>query len=157
MRPAALLLCVLALPLGTACRGGGANPSAPTGGAASADAIARAAATATPMRFRRMRAMLDQGVALAARGNAASLRAMSPRLSHEGLALIQATLPHDVARTDVPRYLEGRARFGDALKQWVTVVESGTDAQVLAAIRRLDDATRGWIDAYLGREPETSV
>lgn len=155
MRCLLALVCMLAAAPTAACRGGGTNPTAGAGG--NAAAIAAAANTATPMRFRRMRSMLDQGLAVAARGDARSLRAMSPRLSNEGLALIKATMPHDVARTDVPRYIEGRARFGDALKHWVTVVDTGTDAQVLAAIRRLDDATRGWIDAYLGREPETSV
>ena len=149
MRIALAVLCVLVLPWAAACRGGG---SAPAGQAAAA-----AQTGPTPMRFRRMQSMTRQAAALAARGDAATLRAMSPRLSNEGLALIKATLPHDVARTDVPRYVEGRARFGDALKHWVTVVESGSDAQVLDAARRLDDATRGWIDAYLGREPETSI
>ena len=109
------------------------------------------------MRFRRMQSMASQAAALASRGDAASLRAMSARLSNEGLSLIKATMPHDVARTDVPRYIEGRARFGDALKRWVTAVEQGTDADVIQAAYGVDAATRGWIDAYLGREPETSV
>ncbi len=115
------------------------------------------AATATPMRFRRLRQMLDSATLESQRGSAAAVRARGPAISREGLSLIKATLPHDVARTDVPRYLEGRARFGDALKRWVTVVESGTDAQLLAGLRELDDAARGWVDAYMGREPETSI
>ena len=143
-----LAACLLvALPC-AACRGGGAAGASPTAAAATAP---------TPMRFRRLQSMTSQASQLAARGDARALRAMSPRLSNEGLSLIKATMPHDVARTDVPRYVEGRARFGDALKHWVTVVESGTDAQVIEAARRLDDATRGWVDAYLGREPETSI
>lgn len=149
MRTALVIACLLAATSVMACRGGGAT--------AGSQAAAAAQNTPTPMRFRRMQSMTSQAAATAARGDAASLRRMSPRLSNEGLSLIKATLPHDVARTDVPRYIEGRARFGDALKHWVTVVESGSDAQVLDAARRLDDATRGWIDAYLGREPETSV
>ena len=123
-----------------------------------ADGAPRAAARPmTPMRFRRMRAMLDEAAREAGRGDVAALRRRSPTLSTEGLALIQAVLPHDVARQDVPRYIEGRARFGEALKDWVTVVASGTDAEVIQALRRLDDATRGWVDAYLGLAPETSI
>ena len=36
-----------------------------------------------------------------------------------------------MTRTDVPRYLEGRAVFGEALKHWVTVLESGADADAI--------------------------
>lgn len=111
----------------------------------------------TPMRFRRLRVQLDEALAAARRRDAAALRRASPALSNEGLALIRAGLPNDVAREDVPRYLEGRVRFGDALKLWVGAVSSGTDAEVIDALHRLDDATRGWIDAYLGRAPDSSV
>lgn len=152
-RPLLLVAVILAALPCAACRGGGASGSA----AGTRSAGVAAASAPTPMRFRRMQSMTSRAAQIALLGDARALRAMSPQLGNEGLALIQATLPHDVARTDVPRYLEGRARFGDALKHWVTVVASGTDAQVLEAARRLDDATRGWVDAYLGREPETSV
>jgi hypothetical protein len=111
----------------------------------------------TPMRFRRMHAMLKSARTEAGQRNAKALRARSPSLSNEGISLIKAVMPHDVARTDVPRYIEGRARFGDALKAWVTAVASGTDEQVIQALYALDNATRGWTDAYLGREPETSI
>lgn len=146
-RVALLAACLLAVLPCAACQGGGATR---TPGMAAASAPA-------PMRFRRLRSMLDDAQGDAARGDAARLRGRGPSLSNEGLALIKATMPHDVARTDVPRYLEGRARFGDALKRWVTAVESGSDAQLFQALRDLDDATRGWVDAYLGREPETSI
>jgi len=130
------------------------------GGCASKRAPQQAAVTAstmTPMRFRRMTAMMAAAQADRARGDAALLRRRSGALSNEGLALIKATLPHDVARTDVPRYLDGRAVFGEALKGWVNAVESGTDAQVFEALERLDGTLRGWIDAYTGAAPETSV
>ncbi len=148
MRCLAIGLLVAALLGATACAGSGAGTGVPG---------ARPASMQTPMRFRRMRSMLNDAAVEAARGDAARLRARGPALSSEGIALIKAVMPHDVSRTDVPRYLEGRARFGEALKAWVTAVESGSDATVIDALRRLDDATRGWIDAYLGREPETSV
>ena len=115
------------------------------------------APTMTPMRFRRMSAMMAAAQSDRARGDAALLRRRSGALANEGLALIKATLPHDVARTDVPRYLDGRAIFGEALKGWVNAVESGTDAQLFEALDRLDGTLRGWIDAYTGAAPETSV
>ena len=111
----------------------------------------------TPMRFRRMTAMVSAAQADRARGDADLLRRRSSALSNEGLALIKATLPHDVSRTDVPRYLDGRAVFGEALKAWVTAVQAGTDADLFAALDRLDGALRGWIDAYTGAPPETSI
>jgi len=110
-----------------------------------------------PMRFRALRAKLDAASAQARRGQGAAVRGASAAVSQEGLALIQAGLPHDVARTDVPRYLEGRAVFGEALKQWVGAATSGTDRELFAALARLDDALRGWVDAYLGLAPETSI
>ncbi|MDA1194389.1 MAG: hypothetical protein O2894_04325 [Planctomycetota bacterium] len=122
-----------------------------------AGAQANLLSTVTPMRFRRLRSMLDGALALARAGDMARVRAGSAGLSREGMALIQGTMPHDVARQDVPRYLEGRARFGEALKAWVTALEGGSDGDVAHALRGLDDAARGWVDAYLGRAPETSV
>ena len=110
-----------------------------------------------PMRFRSMRAKMNAASAQVQRGDARSLRAGSAAISNEGLALIKATMPHDVARTDVPRYLEGRAVFGEALKGFVGAGNGGTDAQLFDALRGLDDALRGWVDAYLGLAPETSI
>jgi hypothetical protein len=120
-------------------------------------ALALAARPTTPPRFQRMERMVRAGLADASRGDARALRARSPDLTNEGMALIKAVLPHDVSRTDVPRYLEGRAAFGASLKRWVGAVETGSDEDVFAAIRDLDGATQGWIDAYLGLAPETSI
>ncbi len=128
-----------------------------SGGAPRRAIPASATVPDTPMRFRTIERELRAGLAEAQRRDTRALRRRSPRISNEGLALIKAVLPHDVSRTDVPRYLEGRARFGASLKRWVTAVESGTDQQVIDAIYDLDSATRGWIDAYLGLAPETSV
>jgi hypothetical protein len=135
-----------------------AAPACASRGAAQAGAVPTApSAGQTPMRFRRMTAMVGAAQADRARGDAALLRRRSAALSNEGIALIQATMPHDVARTDVPRYLDGRAVFGEALKGWVQAVESGSDADVYAALDRLDGSLRGWIDAYTGLPPETSI
>ena len=120
-------------------------------------ATQRAVAPVTPMRFRRMTAMMRAAQADRARGNADLLRRRSAALSNEGIALIRATLPHDVSRTDVPRYLEGRAVFGQALKGLVGAVESGSDPDLFRALELVDDALRGWIDAYTGMPPETSI
>ena len=145
--PVLLLAAVVATTIGcSGSRGGGATARSQA-----------ALQPMTPMRFRRMTSMMNAAQADRARGDAVSLRRRSPALSNEGLALIKATLPHDVSRTDVPRYLDGRAVFGEALKGWVTAVESGSDQQVFDALGRLDGALRGWIDAYTGQAPETSI
>ena len=152
IRTLLLAAALVGVPVLCACQAGSG------GSRAARDPVAEAAATTpTPMRFRRLRSMLDDALRISRQGTAAAVRARGPAISREGLALIKATLPHDVARTDVPRYLEGRARFGEALKAWVTTVESGSDIQLILDLNALDDATRGWIDAYLGREPETSI
>jgi hypothetical protein len=141
------LVALLVLPL-AACRSDGATANTPS---------AALLTPQTPPRFRRIDREIRRGLAEAARGEEAALRARGPDIGNEGLALLRAGLPHDVARTDVPRYLEGRAVFGEALERWVVAVESGDRAALFAAIRRLDAANRGWIDAYLGLAPETSV
>ena len=136
--------------------GSGVTAACSSGGAKAAPPVATTTRIA-PMRFRSMRAKLNAAGAQAGRSDARAVRAGAADISEEGLALIKATLPHDVARTDVPRYLEGRAVFGEALKGWVGAASSGTDAELFAALARLEDALRGWVDAYLGLAPETSI
>ncbi len=110
-----------------------------------------------PLRFRSIQAKVRDVLAAASRGDARAIRAEHASVGDEGIALIRAPIPAAVTRIDAPRYLEGRAQFGAALKAWVIAVESGSDAALFAATRSLDDAVRGWIDATLGREPETSL
>ena len=57
----------------------------------------------------------------------------------------------------MPRFLAARRHFGEALSQWVAAIEGGDDAGTLSMFRQLDDATRGWIDAYLGQATETAI
>ncbi len=92
------------------------------------------------------------------------LRAAGPRalaetgpLVDDGLALLRARMPHDVARPDVPRWTAARQGFGDALKDVIHARDAGDRAAFDAALSRLEGATRRWSDAHLGLAPESSL
>ena len=122
-----------------------------------ASSVATRPAAGTPARFARIDGMLARGVTLAQQGDAAGVRALRGPISKEGLALLKARLPHDLARADVPRYLSARTYFGEALKAYVGALESADDPAAFTAIQDLYQATRGWIAAYQGVPAETSV
>jgi hypothetical protein len=107
--------------------------------------------------FQAMRSTLMEGLRLSEAGDGAGLRALNADITEIGMALLTSGLPHDVRRADVPRFLEGRAAFGDALKAWVTALEQPDDRIVGAALGDLVDAYWGWVDAYKGLPPERSV
>jgi hypothetical protein len=104
-----------------------------------------------------MAVVLRQAEALAARRDAAGLRALHGEIVETGLGLLRARMPHDLRDADVPRFHEGRLAFGDALKDWAVAVEGRDDAALFPALERLADAYFGWMDAYKGRAPERSV
>lgn len=113
---------------------------------------------AAPARFARIDRLMRSARARALVRDAAGITAMRGPISSEGLALLRGRIPHDLRRQDVPRFLDGRRLFGDALSRWVAVLESGAGAEaILRATSELDDATQGWIDAYLGRATESAV
>ena len=139
----AALLCLAVL----VCAGCSGGPQTTTATAASP----------VPGRFGRIHAMLRRARLNAAAGNASAVRAQRREIVNDGLALIKARLPHDLRRADVPRFLAGRANFGDALVRWVEAVDGTDDRALFAAVTALDDALRGWMDAYLGLVAETAV
>ncbi|MDJ0973882.1 MAG: hypothetical protein QNJ98_05440 [Planctomycetota bacterium] len=141
--PIALLLLMLCA--GTACNGSGSS----TPSAAPGDVV--------PARFARIAGLLRQGRTASAAGDVARVTALRQPLAREGLALLEARIPNDLRRQDMPRFLSARRQFGDALTQYVAAIEAGDGAGTLAAFRALDDATQGWIDAYLGRPTEAAV
>jgi hypothetical protein len=104
-----------------------------------------------------MRAVLSDAQELADRRDAPALRAHSSELVEMGMGLLRSSLPHDLSRADVPRFLEGRAAFGEALKAWSFAAEGTDDRALLDALQRLVDAYWGWVDAYKGLPPERSV
>lgn len=140
--PHAVLL--LAFVLCPACAGGAAAPEAAPG-------------SVVPSRFARIAALLRSGRTAAAAGNAAEVARLREPLAREGLALLEARIPNDLRRQDLPRFLSARRQFGEALKAWVAAAERGDGPGVLASFRQLDDATQGWIDAYLGRATEAAI
>lgn len=74
-----------------------------------------------------------------------------------GMALLQANMPHDVRRTDVPRWLSARALFGQWLTRYAQAFEQGRPADGFAMLQELEDALAGWSDATNGIAPETAV
>jgi hypothetical protein len=144
----AALCCALCVPALVGCSG-----SRGTG----AGTVAAPSVAGTPARFARIDSLLARGVTAATRGDAAGVRALRGPVTSEGLALLKARLPHDLARADVPRFLSARTYFGEALKAYVAALEIADDTAAAGAIQDLYHATRGWIAAYQGLPAETSV
>lgn len=111
----------------------------------------------TPLAFRG----LEQAVAALARSahglDGRAVRAGTPGVIGAGIAQLKAPLPHDLARPDVPRYLEGRQAFGRALQRLAAALEAGAEAPLLEAARALPAALGAWIDTYLGLPPEVAL
>lgn len=111
-----------------------------------------------PARFGRIGRLMRQARVHAIAQDAAAITALRGPVSAEGLALLRGRIPHDLRRQDMPRFLDARRLFGDALSRWVGALENGAGAAaILRATSELDDATQGWIDAYLGRATESAV
>jgi hypothetical protein len=113
-------------------------------------------ATALPG-FRSARSVIADAERLAWANDVAGLLAHAPTVTREGVALLRAPLPHDLARPDVPRFLEGRAAFGAALLDWGRASDARDGAALLRALPPLVDAFWGWVDAWRGLPPERSV
>lgn len=142
-------LCVLLL-LGAGC--------ASSGSIASTDVVAPPpVGEKVSARFRPALARIGSVRTALAGGDAARTRFEANALVDLGVTLIQARMPHDVARPDVPRYLGARRAFGDALKEVTYARDAGDDAALASALTRLEGATRRWSDAHLGLAPETSL
>jgi hypothetical protein len=107
--------------------------------------------------FQGMRTVLLQAQALREREDARSLRGLDATLTAHGLGLLQANLPHDLRDGDVERFMDARAAFGEALKEWARARESAAPEPLFAAVDRLVDTYWAWVDAYKGRPPEHSV
>lgn len=139
-------LLALSLPLG-ACAASG-TPADPT---------ARRAPLGLPPGWGRIRPLLEAGHVRAAAHDAAGLRALAPEVNAEGLALLRANTPNDVARPDLARYLEGRALFGEALLAFARAAESGSDAGLPDLFTRLADAWYAWMAALRGLPSEHTL
>lgn len=152
-RGPALLILALAC-AGAGCRGAGGGSAATAGGAAKR---APSPAQGLPAGWGRLRPLLLRGEALAASGDQAALLALAPAIKDEGLSLLKSTMPNNLARHDVPRFLEGRAAFGDALIAFASAHEQGRAADLPALLARLSAAWQGWMSVLTGLAPERAV
>jgi hypothetical protein len=145
----ALALLVAAASLLAGC--GGAR------GAGSPVARPVSPAQGLPPGWGRIRPLLEQGEALAFANDAEGLARLAPSLEHEGLSLLKANVPNTLPRHEMPRYLEGRAAFGDALVRVAEAREQGRAADLPALVRSLAGAWRGWMAVITGTSPEKAV
>ncbi len=152
-RGPALLILALAC-AGPGCQGSRGNAPGSHVGAGRA---APSPAQGLPPGWGRLRPLLERGEALAAAGDQAALLALAPALKDEGLSLLKSNMPNTLARHDVPRFLEGRAAFGDALLLVASAHEQGRAADLPALVTRLADAWRGWMSVISGQAPERAV
>jgi hypothetical protein len=110
-----------------------------------------------PPGWGRMRPLLERGEALALAGDTAGLLALAPSLQQEGLGLLRSNMPSTLPRHDVPRFLEGRAAFGDALVRFAQAHEDGRAADLPGLLRGLANAWRGWMAVVSGAPVEHAV
>ena len=147
-RGALVVLAVVAGLVSPGCTGANACP---------APSSTPPAPLGLPPGWDRIRPLLEDGQARAARSDAAGLRALAPELDAEGLSLLKANMPNEVARPDAPRFLEGRTLFGKALLEFARAAESGPDADLLSTFQRLADTWYAWMAALRGLPPERTL
>jgi hypothetical protein len=114
-------------------------------------------ASNAPGEFQAMRSVLARLGRLRDAGDAANARALFPEVLREGKGLLLMPPPADLKRESVPRFLEGRGAFGDALNAYGREADGRDDAALWAATRRVDDSFWAWYDAYRGRPGEGEV
>lgn len=110
-----------------------------------------------PGEFQSMRSLLAKLSRVRDAGDAAAARGMFPEVLREGKGLLVMPPPHDLKRESVPRFLEGRGAFGDALNAYGLETDRTNDAMLWAATRRVEDSFWAWYDAYRGRPSEGAV
>jgi hypothetical protein len=147
VRRAAFLLASLALSAVGAC---GSAP--PAGVEASRPGLGDA-----PAGFRDVRGALGRLAERRAAGDARGARARADEVLAAGKRLVAMERPEDLMREHVARYLEGRARFIDALNAFDRAAETQDDAALWTAVHRLERAFWGWFDAYRGQSTQGAV
>ncbi len=114
-------------------------------------------APSSPGEFASMRTLLVKLGRLKEAGDAKAARALYPEALAEGKQLLVMKPPADLRRDVVPRFLEGRASFGDALNAYGREKDGTDDAALWTATTRLADSFWAWYDAYRGRPAEGGV
>ncbi len=127
------------------------------GACSSAAADPAAAGVAAALSARHRFPSLRGEIRSARAGGVAGARAGRGPISDGGLSALGQVVPHDIRRTDVPRWLSARAHFGEALTEYVDLLEAGQDARALEQLRVVEDALQGWSDAWNGVPTETAI
>lgn len=124
---------------------------------ATARAPSLAALQATSPRFAGVLTQIGALRDRLARGDDAGAFADTERLLQEGVALVGAPMPHDVAVPDAMRYDEARAAFAERLQAVVHARDMRDTAALRGALEALEGTTRRWSDAHLGLAGESRV
>ena len=111
----------------------------------------------SPEPFQAMRSDLVQLRRLQDTRDAAGARAYFHEVLADGKRLLTMPPPNDLDREDIPRFLEGRATFGDELNAYGVATESKDESDLWRAAAALESAFWGWYDAYRGRPSEGAV
>ena len=145
------LLGVALVALLAGCRGDSAGASSEGGLATPVAASAPVGAAVSP----RFKPMLDRVLRLrqgSAAGDARVWPAVEPLLQ-EGVALLKARMPNDLARPDVSRFNASRAAFGKALQD-VAAARASQDLRALdAGLIDLEGATPSVVRCTSGAGP----
>lgn len=113
--------------------------------------------SSSPEPFQDVRSQLVTLARARTDGDVASAKAQWPGTLASSKRLLVMTPPNDLKRENVSRFLEGRARYSDALNAYGRAQE-GTDAAALwRATKELEEAFWAWYDAYKGKPSEGAV
>jgi hypothetical protein len=147
VRRARLLLALLAALAASACAG-----TAPPPKDFRSTSLSR-----SPEPFRDLRASLLRIARAREANDGAAARAEWERLLGASRDALVMTPPHDLKRENVSRFLEGRARYSDALNALGRAQAGTDDAALWTATKEVEDAFWAWYDAYRGRPSEGAV
>jgi cytochrome c556 len=146
-RGARLVLVLLAALAGAACAAAEPPPKD----------FRRASLADSPEPFQDLRSILVRVARAREARDAAAARAEWPRLLETSRRALVMTPPHDLKRENVTRFLEGRARYSDALNALGRAQAGTDDAALWGATKEVEDAFWAWYDAYRGRPSEGAV
>lgn len=158
LRPAAALLLALLAPSLAACGSTRLTAGGSTRSAAGVRApTAPASRPLLPSGWGRLEPLLREAERAQAAADAATLARLSPAIEREGLSLLKANMPSTLARHDVPRFLDARKEFGDALAALARARETDRVPDLGPFLLRVADAWRGWMAVIRGGPPERSL
>jgi hypothetical protein len=104
-----------------------------------------------------MQASLRRLAAMRAARDARGARALADGVLAAGRRMASMERPEDLRREDAARFLEGRARFVDALNAYDRAAAGADDAALWAAADALEGSFWAWYDAYRGVPAEGAV